>query len=216
MILVDALLKVILALIVGGLIGLERERRDIPAGIRTHMLVCGGSALITLISILMSGTRGDATRIPAQIVSGIGFLGAGTIFRSGASVRGLTTAAGLWMVAGVGMGIAAGGIALELAAITGLIVWAVNTWIRGWEERWVKPHANLLLTAARRGDVLARLFEGLAQRGVTIHQLQWVAEGSGEERCVVRVTLHLPSAVARGEISGWLSQQHGVTQVVWE
>jgi putative Mg2+ transporter-C (MgtC) family protein len=216
MILVGAVLKVVLALIVGGLIGLERERRDIPAGIRTHMLVCAGSALITLVSLLMSGSHGDATRIPAQIVSGIGFLGAGTIFRSGASVRGLTTAAGLWLVAGVGMGIAAGGTMLELAVITGLIVWVVNTWIRGWEERWVRPHYHLLLTTARSGDVLARVLEWLAQRGVTIHQLQWVAEGSGEERCVVRVTLHLPSAMERSEISAWLSQQHGVTQVAWE
>jgi putative Mg2+ transporter-C (MgtC) family protein len=217
MILADAVLKVVLALIVGGLIGLERERRDIPAGIRTHMLVCGGSALITLVSILMiSGTRGDATRIPAQIVSGIGFLGAGTIFRSGASVRGLTTAAGLWMVAGVGMGIAAGGTALELAAITGLIVWAVNTWIRGLEDRWVRPHHNLLLTTTRSGDVLARVFEGLAQRGVTIHQVQWVTEESGGDKGVIRVTLHLPVAAPRGELSGWLSQQHGVTQAVWE
>lgn len=216
MTLVDTVPKVVLALIIGGLIGLERERRDVPAGIRTHMLVCGGSALITLVSILMSASHGDATRIPAQIVSGIGFLGAGTIFRSGSSVRGLTTAAGLWLVAGVGMGIAAGGTVLELAVITGLIVWAVNTWARELEERWVRPHYCLLLTTARSGDVLARVFEGLAQRGVTIHQVQWVAEEAGEDRNVVRVTVHLPSAAGRSAVSAWLSQQHGVRQVAWE
>ena len=216
MTLVDAVPKIILALIVGGLVGLERERRDIPAGIRTHMLVCSGSALFTLVSILMAGPHGDATRIPAQIVTGIGFLGAGTIFRSGASVRGLTTAAGLWLLAGVGMGIAAGGTMLELAVITGLIVWAVNTWVRGWEARWVSPHFRLLLTTARSGDVLARVFEGLAQRGVTIHQVQWMAEEAGQERNALWLTLHLPSAAEQNTLSAWLSQQPGVMRVAWE
>ena len=216
MTLVDTVPKVVLALIVGGLVGLERERRDVPAGIRTHMLVCAGSALITLVSILMAGRQADPTRIAAQIVSGIGFLGAGTIFRSGSSVRGLTTAAGLWLVAGVGMGIAAGGTLLELSVITALIVWAVNTWVRILERRWVRPHRHLLLTTARGEDVLARVFEGLARRGVTIHAVQWVAEEAGGDRGVVRLILHLPSQAEQSELSAWLSQQQGVRLMVWE
>src|SRR5438445_10094924 len=135
MTLVDTVPKIVLALIVGGLVGLERERRDVPAGIRTHMLVCAGSALITLVSILMAGRQADPTRIAAQIVSGIGFLGAGTIFRSGNSVRGLTTAAGLWVVAGIGMAIAAGGAVSVAAVVVGLAVFGVNRWVRILEER---------------------------------------------------------------------------------
>jgi putative Mg2+ transporter-C (MgtC) family protein len=216
MTLAECVPRVVLALVVGGLVGLERERRDRPAGIRTHMLVCGGSALITLVSMLVGGPHTDPTRIAAQIVSGIGFLGAGTIFRSGLSVRGLTTAAGLWLLAGVGMGIAAGGMLLELAVITGLIVWVINTWVRIAEDRWVRPHHDLLLTISREDEVLATVFEELAQRGVGIHEVQWMAEAAGSSSGVVRLSLHVPSSVERGALTAWLSQQPGVRQVAWE
>src|SRR5688500_15602544 len=85
----------LLAALCGALIGFERERQDRPAGLRTHILVCMGSALITLVSRDLAGARYDPGRIAAQIVSGIGFLGAGTILRQGNAVRGLTTAASL-------------------------------------------------------------------------------------------------------------------------
>src|SRR5690348_13480184 len=101
----DMLLRLGTATLMGGLVGVEREQRDRPAGLRTHLLVCLGSTLITIVSIEMGGTHYDPARIAAQIVSGIGFLGAGTIFRSGSVVRGLTTAAGLWVVSGIGMAI---------------------------------------------------------------------------------------------------------------
>lgn len=214
--LADTVPRIVLALFIGGLIGLERERRGVPAGIRTHMLVCAGSTLITLVSFLMVSSRADATRIPAQIVSGIGFLGAGTIFRSGSDVRGLTTAAGLWLVAAVGMGIASGAVALELAVITALLVWAVNTWLREVENRWVRPHSTMLLTTSRAGDVLGRVFEGLAQRGVTVHEVQWITAEPSAEQGSVRLTLHLPGSAARNDLSAWLSQQPGVRQITWE
>lgn len=214
--LVDTVPRIVLALLVGGLIGLERERRGVPAGIRTHMLVCAGSALITLVSFLMVSSGADPTRIPAQIVSGIGFLGAGTIFRSGSAVRGLTTAAGLWLVAAVGMGIASGATALELAVITALLVWAVNTWLREVENRWVRPHSTMLLTTSRTGDALGRVFEGLTQRGVTVHEVQWIAAEPSAEQGSVRVTVQLSGSSERNDLSGWLSQQPGVRQITWE
>ncbi len=93
--------QVLLALVLAGAIGYERERRRKPAGLRTHMLVGAGTTAFTLASI--SGFGADPSRVAAQIVSGIGFLGAGTIFRSGSEVRGLTTAATIWMVAALGM-----------------------------------------------------------------------------------------------------------------
>jgi putative Mg2+ transporter-C (MgtC) family protein len=214
--LAESVPRVILALFVGGLVGLERERRDRPAGIRTHMLVCAGSTLITLVSMLLGGPRTDPTRIAAQIVSGIGFLGAGTIFRSGATVRGLTTAAGLWLVAGVGMGIAAGGTLLELAVITGLTVWMVNTWGRLAEDRWVRVHRDLRLTISRQEDGLARVFEELEQRGVVIHEVQWLPEAASGDSGVVRLSLHMPDPEERSALTAWLGQQQGVRQVAWE
>lgn len=119
----DMFVRIITSCILGGLIGLERERGLRPAGFRTHILVCTGATLITLVSIYgfadSTGVR-DPARIAAQIVSGIGFLGAGTILNKGSSVKGLTTAASLWIVAGIGMATGAG--MLKLAAGTTLLV----------------------------------------------------------------------------------------------
>ena len=109
----ELLLRLGLATILCGAIGLERESRGQAAGLRTHILVGVGSALFTLVSAYAfqadtPGTRIDPTRIAAQIVTGIGFLGAGTIIRQGLTVRGLTTAAALWIVAAIGMAAGAG------------------------------------------------------------------------------------------------------------
>src|SRR2546421_6026137 len=113
----EVLLRVGLAAALGGVLGLERELREREAGLRTHLLVSVGSALFTIVSaygfreFLNSGesvVRADPTRIAAQIVTGIGFLGAGAIIRQGLSIRGLTTAATLWVVAAIGMAAGAG------------------------------------------------------------------------------------------------------------
>jgi putative Mg2+ transporter-C (MgtC) family protein len=113
----DALLRLAVAAGLGGAVGLERELREREAGFRTHMLVSVGSALFTIAGaygfrdFLVSGgniVRADPTRIAAQIVTGIGFLGAGAIIRQGLSVRGLTTAATLWVVAAIGLTVGAG------------------------------------------------------------------------------------------------------------
>src|SRR5437764_11707712 len=105
------LLRLVIAAGLGGAIGFERELRERQAGLRTHLVVCVGSALFTLVSAYGFsdwGVRVDPTRIAAQIVTGIGFLGAGAIIRQGLSVRGLTTAATLWLVAAIGMAAGAG------------------------------------------------------------------------------------------------------------
>src|SRR3989475_10748749 len=98
-------LKLLLAAVLGGVIGLERELRDKPAGLRTNILICLGSTLFMSISTRVAEVLGgDPTRIAAQIISGIGFLGAGAVLHSHGFVLGLTTAATIWVVAGVGGG----------------------------------------------------------------------------------------------------------------
>jgi putative Mg2+ transporter-C (MgtC) family protein len=108
----ELLLRLALAVVLCGAIGLERESRAQAAGLRTHILVGVGAALFTLVSAYgfddAPGRTADPTRIAAQIVSGIGFLGAGAIIRQGLTVRGLTTAAALWIVAAIGMAVGAG------------------------------------------------------------------------------------------------------------
>ncbi|MBT3392860.1 MAG: MgtC/SapB family protein [Elusimicrobiaceae bacterium] len=100
----EMFLKIVIAIILGGVIGLEREYRDKPAGFRTNIFICLGSAIFTIMSLKMLTLYGfDPGRIAAQIVTGVGFLGAGAILRSGNKIRGLTTAAEVWLVASIGM-----------------------------------------------------------------------------------------------------------------
>src|SRR5215510_5518760 len=102
-------LKLFLAAVLGGMIGMERELRDKPAGLRTNILICVGSTLFMSISTKVAALLGgDPTRIAAQIISGIGFLGAGAVLHSHGFVLGLTTAATIWVVAGVGMALGSG------------------------------------------------------------------------------------------------------------
>jgi putative Mg2+ transporter-C (MgtC) family protein len=135
-----ALWRLALAAALGGAIGLERELDEKAAGLRTHMLVSVGAALFTLVSaygfhdFLADGgavVRADPSRIAAQIVTGIGFLGAGVIFRQGFTVRGLTTAASLWLVAAIGMAAGAGfWEAALIATIGGLISLRPLEWLK--------------------------------------------------------------------------------------
>lgn len=114
------ILRLVLAAILGGIIGFERERIHRPAGLRTHMLVCVGSTLITICG-LYGFPSADMARLSAAIITGIGFLGAGTIIASRGHIIGLTTAASVWVVSGLGIAI---GIGFYVAALvtTGLIL----------------------------------------------------------------------------------------------
>lgn len=129
----DFALRILISCLCGGLIGVERTKRLKEAGIRTHLVVCCAAAMLMILSKygfadltdsagnLFGGTRGaDAARIAAQVVSGISFLGAGVIFKNGNTVKGLTTAAGIWATAGIGLAIGAGMVPLGVF-VTGLI-----------------------------------------------------------------------------------------------
>jgi putative Mg2+ transporter-C (MgtC) family protein len=128
--------RVLLAFILGGVVGFERERVQRPAGLRTHMLVSAGSACFTVASVYgfdNLGTVRDPARLAAQIITGIGFLGAGTIFRTGSTVRGLTTASSIWITASIG--IVAGLGMFSLAVFTTMLTWFALHVLKSAENR---------------------------------------------------------------------------------
>ena len=140
MLTIDLLRRLLLAAGLGAALGLEREYRQKPAGLRTNILIALGSALFTNLSTSMSDHGGTPDRITAQIVSGIGFLGAGAILRSGTTVHGMTTAATIWVNAAIGMAAGAGEFAMATAttALT-LIVLAVLPPLESYFERRAAP-----------------------------------------------------------------------------
>lgn len=163
-------LKLGLSILCGGAIGLEREVSDKPAGLRTNMLICVGSTLITMTSLHVALTYAerqvniaDPGRIAAQIVSGIGFLGAGTIIQARGSVHGLTTAATIWVMAGVGLAIGAGTYAPALTTTAILLLVLVAL---GWAERHFAPPRRFVHFAvvARRGPGLIDAVNELTER----------------------------------------------------
>lgn len=132
----EDVIKILLAVAVGGVIGLEREFRDKAAGFRTLIFICLGAALFTILSLRLAGS-GEPARIAANIVSGVGFIGAGVILRESGRVTGLTTAATIWLTAALGMGIGGGEFGLSLAA-TGVVMLVL------WAFPWLEQAVNTL------------------------------------------------------------------------
>jgi putative Mg2+ transporter-C (MgtC) family protein len=131
----DLALRIAIAFLLGAVVGIERERWAKAAGLRTHMLVAGGAAIFTVASAYLftdSSGQSDPGRVAAQIVTGIGFLGAGAIIRSSGSVSGLTTAATIWVSAGLGMlaGLGAYGLAVVSVACTMIALVLPHKWLR--------------------------------------------------------------------------------------
>ncbi len=173
----ETILRLFLAAFLGGVIGFERERLSWAAGLRTHMLVCTGACLVMVVSAFgfadILGTPGvmlDPSRMAAQVVSGIGFLGAGAILLRGETVRGITTAASLWTVAGIGLAIG-GGLYFGGIAAT-FIIFIILAGIKPLEERYraSRLSANLQLHVTEGELSLATLNEALGGRTAKIKQ----------------------------------------------
>ena len=172
----DLLGRLLLAAALGGIVGLEREVSGKPAGLRTNLLICTGAALLTELSIAVArladpAARADPARIAAQIVSGIGFLGAGTIIQARGSVVGLTTAATLWVVAAIGMAVGARAY-VEAVGTTVLVILALIL-LRRAEDHLVRraAAAELAVTLDPQPGLLARVEEEIAAAGFTVETL---------------------------------------------
>jgi putative Mg2+ transporter-C (MgtC) family protein len=132
----DLTVRLLLAAALGAAIGIERELHQKPAGLRTNILIALGAALFTTVSLQMGGAAGTSDRITAQVVTGIGFLGAGAILRSGKSVHGMTTAATIWVNAAIGVAVGTGAYLMAtVATVVTLIVLALLPPIESYFER---------------------------------------------------------------------------------
>lgn len=210
----EALLRLALAGALGGLIGLERELREREAGLRTHLLVALGSGLFTIVSAYgFTSIRTDPTRIAAQIVTGIGFLGAGAILRQGSSIRGLTTAATLWVVAAVGLAAGAGyySAALITTALVLLALWPLRIGAYYMLKRFRAEDGRLLVelpVAARPGE----LIDEIEKAGARISAIEVTHEG---DRRRVEVDVILPKTLAAPRLVTRVADVPDVADVRW-
>ncbi len=211
--------RLLVAAVLGGMVGFERERLLWAAGLRTHMLVCIGSCLIIIVSAYgfndVLGEKNvvlDPSRIAAQVVSGVGFLGAGTILFRGEAVKGLTTAASLWAVAGIGL---AAGSGLYMTAMAGtVIVLAVLAGIKPIEERYRRrlQTRTLALLAARGQFSIDLLREAAGLHAKRVQQFILRPSGTDDVDEVEIVFGRLPEP-AFADIVQKLKRLPGVTQV---
>jgi putative Mg2+ transporter-C (MgtC) family protein len=204
----DFAIRMLIAAILGAAIGLEREIHEHPAGMRTHLLVSLGSAIFTILSVY--GFEGvgqgnvsptvDPTRIAAQVVSGIGFLGAGAILKYGTSIRGLTTAASLWTAAAIGMAAGAGDwvIAAVGTSIVIFSLWPLNRLV----ERMHKPGTRALRLRLEVGrlEALGDVSRLLADRRVEMAGIN--SQRMGKGRYEVELELRMPQGSRPQDILG--------------
>jgi putative Mg2+ transporter-C (MgtC) family protein len=215
------LLRLSLAAALGGAIGMERELRERQAGLRTHLVVCLGSALFTLVSaygfreFLVSGgslVRTDPTRIAAQIVSGIGFLGAGAIIRQGLSVRGLTTAATLWLVAAIGMATGAGYYSAALFTTVGALLTLGPLRIAAYKiVHRFRPDVDRLLVEIPAGGSPGPVIEAIERSGGHVRSLEIAQEG---DRRSIAVDIELAGVQAPAVVAA-VGEIDGVLEVRW-
>lgn len=178
----EACLRLLLSAVLGGVIGYERQYKHKSAGLRTNILVCVGSCLIMLLSQrIYSGVEGrtnaDPARLAAQVVSGIGFLGAGAIIKEGVNIIGLTTAACIWVVAGVGLAVG-NGYYLE-AFVTAGIVFAVLVTLSHLDS-WIKYNDPLIsiITEDKPGQIL-KIYEFFALKHINMQNVKIIPVASG-------------------------------------
>lgn len=220
-------LRLLLSVLLGGLIGIERERKNHAAGLRTHILVCLGSCLIMVLSMYgfaafadEPNVRLDPARLAAQVITGVGFLGAGTILFTGKAITGLTTAASVWVVMAIGLAVGAGFYmpAALTAAFVLLILWGLNIV----EKRYVKHRreCEITVTADARAQLVETVQRLLADKGAKLSQVRFVeVEGTAEgSRPLQRIHLSimLPAREQLIIVADLFRQIEGVKSVIAE
>lgn len=212
----DILTRLAISLVLGSVIGWERETHDRPAGLRTHALVCIGSTIYMILSLTFV-ENADPSRIASQVATGMGFLGAGTIIRSGSSVRGLTTAASLWAVAAIGLCVGRGGAGYMIAVSSTAFVFVTLRGLSWVERRMVmkRQYRLLLLRARNTRELIPNIQAQLEEQGVRLQSWD-IGEPAPNGVEEIRLSLRIPPNLALSRISNALSALDSVLGVEWD
>jgi len=206
--------KLLVACLLGGLIGYQRESSHRPAGLRTHILVCVGSALVMVTSeyifnVYKGVTNLDPARLGAQVISGIGFLGAGTILSDGSTVKGLTTAAGLWAVSCIGIAIGAGfysgGITAALLVYLTLLIskdWDVAIDKKGYSNK-------IKISVPNTPGTIGKIESMLSEKNISIKTMK-VIPSSNNENLDFIIYINSPDSKIREDIATLLKESDDV------
>jgi putative Mg2+ transporter-C (MgtC) family protein len=211
---IEQLARLALAAVLGGLIGAERELSDQPAGLRTHILLSVGACLFTLVSAYGFGPNSDPSRLAAQIVTGIGFLGGGAILRHGFTIMGLTTAASIWATCALGVAIGVGSYVLAVGAtvlVLGVLVGLRA--IRNVLRHYAASREELTVLTAPDFQV-EKLTQLLRREGVSVRGLQREVGTDGGGR--VLLVAKLPARYRAERLVEAIAGLDGVREVEWE
>ena len=220
-------LRLLLSVLLGGLVGIERERKNHAAGLRTHILVCLGSCLIMVLSMYgfsafagEPNVRLDPARLAAQVITGVGFLGAGTILFTGKSITGLTTAASVWVVMAIGLAVGAG---FYMPAVTAVVLVLLTLWgLNIVEKRFMKHRREcaITITADTKAQLVDSVQRLLAERGAKLTMVRYVEpEGIAElsqSLQQIHMNIMLPSREHLLAVADMFRQLEGVKSVIAE
>ncbi len=200
---IEYIFRIILSAILGALIGYERQFKHKSAGLRTNILVCIGSCLIMVLSNLLYAnvegkTNADPARLAAQVVSGIGFLGAGAIIKEGVNVIGLTTAACIWVVSGVGLAVGAG---QYLIAIFSAVLVCIILALLSNKGEWFTPTDNISIkiTMINNDDEIKKVYNCLVNLG--LNNKRFVVDFISDELVELNILMSNPKKIKLADIS---------------
>jgi putative Mg2+ transporter-C (MgtC) family protein len=216
--------RIALAILLGGAIGIEREFSGRPAGFRTHILVCLGACLMTVVDATMPNAGG---RIAAQVVTGVGFLGAGTILRTdrGNSVHGLTTAASLWTTAGLGIALGYGPPTMWYAVVTAIVILLTLTVASVFEDAVLRHRRVYRLTISVKADgdrgerAAGALIARLATMGANIVNVSFDDDPDPQESQsarTIRATIRIGQSETREGVTQAISAVPGIAEINWD
>jgi len=221
----EMVIRLLLSSVLGGIVGMERGSGDRPAGFRTHILVCAGSALLMLVSLygfdgfdktpFVPPTHRDPARIAAQVVSGIGFLGAGTILHEGITIRGLTTAASLWMISAIGLATGAGMYFVSIVAT--VITFITLTTFHSVEKRFAVANSKsdkkyIRVLASNAPGIVAQVSSYLVENGIRVKTIN-VQNSLANDKVVLELYLKIGKDLDMGTVMDGLQQIEGVESI---